>query len=108
MEVKEKKTGRYIARFLLFLLFMFIFDRGLYYLLNRMEKNFYPPKSDFEKHFEFYMADKSFSTLIFGTSRTYEGIHPAYFEEKLGEKAFKETFQGKGPKYNYYFYQLYK
>ena len=54
------------------------------------------------------MKDKEFSTLLFGTSRSYEGIHPCYIEEELNQKAFKETFQGKGPKYNYYFYQLYK
>jgi hypothetical protein len=72
-----------------------------------VEANFYP-KTEFEELFARYVSDKEFSTLIFGTSRAYEGIHPVYIEQELGEKAYKETFQGKGPKYNYYFYKVYK
>jgi len=102
-----KKILTYVAGVLLFLVCLFLTDRGLYYLINRMETDMYS-KNDFELRFEEYMQGKSFNTLIFGTSRTYEGIHPIYFEKYLGVKAFKEAFQGKGPKYNYYFYKLYK
>ena len=35
-------------------------------------------------------------------------IHPWYIQNQLGVKAFKEAFVGKGPMYNYYFYQEYK
>ncbi len=103
----RKRLKKYIAGFFLLALFTFLGDRGFYYLLFNIENSLYS-KNDFEVRFAKYMEGKSFSTLIFGTSRTYEAIHPIHFENKLGEKAFKEAFQGKGPKYNYYFYQLYK
>jgi hypothetical protein len=98
---------RYFAGFFLFILFLFLFDRLLFFLISTLETNVYK-KNKFEKRFENYLKENQFSTLIFGTSRTYEGIHPYYFEKELGEKAFKESFQGKGPKYFYYFYQFYK
>ena len=91
----------------MFILFLFLFDRGLFYIISNLEANFYQ-ESDFEKRFERFVKDKHFTTLIFGTSRTYEGIHPYYIEEKLKQNAFKESYVGKGPKYNYYFYKLYK
>jgi hypothetical protein len=72
-----------------------------------MESGFYA-KNKFEQRFEKYMQDRSYNVLILGTSRSYEGIHPCYFNEIPGIKAFKETYRGKGPKYYYYFYQLYK
>lgn len=72
-----------------------------------MEAGFYP-KKEYEKRFEAFVKNKRYTTLIFGTSRAYEGIHPYYIKKHLNQLAFKETFQGKGPKYNYYFYKLYK
>lgn len=105
--MKQKNIIKYIGGFILLFLFTFLCDRGLYYLLFNLETGLYS-KNDFEQRFAKYMEGKSFSTLIFGTSRTYEGIHPVYIEDKLGEKCFKEAFQGKGPEYNYHFYQLYK
>jgi hypothetical protein len=101
------KLKKALRGFLFFILFLFLFDRGLFFLISTLEAGFYS-KNKFEKRFETYVRDKSFSTLIFGTSRSYEGIHPYYFKKELGQNVFKETFQGKGPKYNYYFYQLYK
>jgi hypothetical protein len=103
----RKSVTRYFAGFFLFILFLFLFDRGLFFLISTLKTNVYK-KNKFEKRFENYLKEKHFSTLIFGTSRTYEGIHPYYFETEIGQKAFKESFQGKGPKYYYYFYQLYK
>jgi hypothetical protein len=35
-------------------------------------------------------------------------VHPATLQQALGVKAYKEAFQGKGPRYNYEFYQLYR
>lgn len=98
---------RYFAGFFLFILFLFLFDRGLFVLISTLKTNIYK-KNKFEKRFENYLKENHFSTLIFGTSRTYEGIHPYYFKREIGQEAFKESFQGKGPKYFYYFYQLYK
>jgi hypothetical protein len=105
--MKGKRIGKYAAGFFLFVLFLFLFDRGLFYLIYKAERNFYS-RNEFEERFEKYMEGKSFSTLILGTSRTYEGIHPVYLENALGERMFKETYRGKGPRYNYYFYKLYK
>jgi len=102
-----KGIKKYLGGFFLFILLLFLFDRALFLVIERVEAGFYS-KNKFEQRFKRYMKDKRFNTLIFGTSRTYEGIHPYYIEKILGQKAFKETFQGKGPKYNYYFYRLYK
>lgn len=103
----KSKARKYITGFLWVLFFLFLFDRSLFYLVSALEAGFYS-ESQFEHQFAAYVKDKQFSTLILGTSRTYEGIHPFYFEKILGQKAYKESFIGKGPKYNYYFYQLYK
>ena len=107
LSISSSKIRKFIAGFFLFILFLLLFDRGLFYLISNLEANFYQG-NDFEKRFERFVKDAHFTTLIFGTSRTYEGIHPYYIEEKLNQKAFKESYVGKGPKYNYYFYKLYK
>jgi hypothetical protein len=49
-----------------------------------------------------------YQVLVLGTSRTFEGIHPSDILEKTGARAFKEAFQGKGPRYNYEFYQRFR
>jgi len=105
--ISNSKIKKYTLGILLFLCFVFMFDRGLFFLLQYLESRYYTP-NQFEGTFSRYVGDKTFSTLIFGTSRTYEGIHPVYLKLHLGQAAFKESFQGKGPKYNYYFYKMYK
>lgn len=102
-----KGVKKYLIGACLFILSVFLFDRGLFYLLSALEKNFYP-RTEFEKQFQRFVKDKKYSTLILGTSRAFEGIHPYYIEKRLNRKAFKEACQGKGPKYSYYFYQAYK
>ncbi len=102
-----KKVWKYIGGFFLLLLFLFLFDRGLYYMIFRAETNMYS-QNKFEQEFEKYVTGKPFNTLIFGTSRSFEGINISLFERKTKHRAFKETFQGKGPKYNYYFYKVFK
>jgi hypothetical protein len=102
-----KKIWKYGAGFFLLVFFLFLFDRGLYYVIFRAEASMYS-QNEFEQQFEKYMSGKSFNTLIFGTSRSFEGINTTYLERKTKQRAFKETFQGKGPKYNYYFYNVYK
>ncbi|MCU0287374.1 MAG: hypothetical protein MUF15_13395 [Acidobacteria bacterium] len=103
----SKHLKKYIVGACVFLLAIFLFDRGLYFLLTTLENNFYP-RTQFEKQFEQYIKEKKYSTLILGTSRAYEGIHPFFIEKRLNQKAFKDSCQGKGPKYNYYFYKTYK
>ena len=107
LSISSSSVKKYLTGFFLFILFAFLLDRGLFLLIHNIEANFYT-SNQFEERFARFVEDKQFSTLILGTSRTYEAIHPVYLEEHLGQKAFKETFQGKGPKYNYYFYKLYK
>jgi hypothetical protein len=101
------KIKKYLAGFFLLMLFTFLFDRGLFLLLSNLEAHFYKPEN-FEDRFARFVKDKHYNTLILGTSRAYDGIHPYYIAKFLGQKAFRETFQGKGPKYNYYFYHVYK
>lgn len=107
MKDKKKKVSTYIAGFILLAVFVFLFDRALYYIIFHMESDFYS-KNKFEQRFESYMTNRSYNVLILGTSRSYEGLHPCYFNETPGIKAFKETYRGKGPKYHYYFYKLFK
>ncbi|MDY0296083.1 MAG: hypothetical protein RB296_02090 [Acidobacteriota bacterium] len=102
----SKITGT-IAVLLTFLAAFFLFDRGGHYLITRLESAFYG-EQDFKARFAEYVAEKEFNTLILGTSRTYEAIHPIYFRTLLNENAYKEAQFGKNPKYNYYFYKFFK
>ncbi len=96
------------ARTLLWLAaFLFLFDRGLTWLLARSEAVFYRDP-EYASQFREFMKDKSYSTLILGTSRTKEGIHPRYFKTILGQEAYREAGSGKGPRYDYFFYEFYK
>lgn len=49
-----------------------------------------------------------YEVLIFGTSRTFEAIHPADILEGTGARAYKEAYQGRGPRYQYEFYRRYR
>lgn len=98
---------RFLALLACFAAALFLFDRGIYLALRSAELHYYGD-NDFERRLSRYLTGRKFSTLVFGSSRTYEGIIPARIEKCLGQKIFKETFQGKGPKYNYYFYHAYK
>ncbi|MCK4889796.1 MAG: hypothetical protein KAS97_07680, partial [Candidatus Aminicenantes bacterium] len=54
-----------------------------------------------------HLQKNNYNPLIMGSSRTYEGIHPFLLDSKK-LNPFKWGFAGFGPKYNYYFYKLYK
>jgi hypothetical protein len=106
----KKQGKRAFPELLSFVLFLFLFDRLLFVMIKRAEWSFYnhiSPSSLSEKFSQISNKDE-YKILIFGTSRTYDGIHPAYIQNQLGIKAFKEAFVAKGPMYNYYFYQEYK
>lgn len=105
--ISSSKLSRAFAVSLTFLIALFVFDRGAYYLITRLESGFYG-EQDFKARFAEYAAEKEFNTLILGTSRTYEAIHPIYFRTILNENAYKEAQFGKNPKYNYYFYKFFK
>jgi hypothetical protein len=53
-------------------------------------------------------APSAYEWLILGTSRGYEAIHPALIQRELGARAFSEAYQGKGLRYQYEFYRLYR
>jgi hypothetical protein len=106
----KKQGKRAFPELLGFVLFLFLFDRLLFEIIKRGEWVFYNHISPFSlsEKFSRIKNKDEYKILILGTSRTYEGIHPWYIKNELGIKAFKEAFVGKGPIYNYFFYQEYK
>jgi hypothetical protein len=55
------------------------------------------------------LPDKSsYEVLVFGSSRAFEAIHPSAIERALGVRAYKEAYRGKGLRYAYEFYQVYR
>jgi hypothetical protein len=113
----EKGTvSYYVSGGLLFILLLFAFDRGLFYLVHSMEKNFYHKKDlrniffqkrDFNKKF-LDLPRGTYNTLIMGSSRTHRGIHPFYIHKRLNQNAFKIAKAKIRLKFNYYFYKEYK
>lgn len=98
---------RFLALLACFLAALFLFDRGLSLAVRVIERHAYG-SNDFEQRLTRYLSGRNYSSLILGTSRTFEGIIPAHLENCLGQKFFKEADWGRGPKYNYYFYQIFK
>ena len=101
------KFKRFGTGLLWLVLFLFLFDRGLYYLIVSAEGRFYHDPG-FTQRFGEFIKTKPFSTLILGTSRTFAAFQPYSFEKILGQEAFIEARSGKGPKYNWLFYEFYK
>ena len=103
----SSEVRRFAALLACFLAALFLFDRGLSLAVRDIERHAYG-ESDFERRLSRYVLGRAYSSLIFGTSRTFEGIIPAQLDNCLGQKFFKEAYWGRGPKYNYYFYRLFK
>lgn len=110
------KKKHYLVYTFVFILCLFIFDRGLFYIISAEERKFYKKKDfnlifsqkrDFNKQF-LKLPRGTYSTLILGSSRTYRGLHPLYIYKGLGQKAFKIAKAGKRSKFNYFFYKEYK
>lgn len=99
-----KKT---IIIVLIFFISLFCFDRILSFLIAYAENNFFN-QNLLEKPLRKYLKNKEFNTLLLGTSRTYEGIHPENLKEIKEMKIFKNAYVGHGPKYNYFFYKMYR
>lgn len=106
----KKRYKKVLGELLGFCALLFLFDRLLFIVVQRGEDSFYMHYSPYSLSDKFSTITKKneYQALIFGTSRTYDAIHPWYIRKHLGSKAFKEAFVGKGPMYNYYFYQEYK
>jgi hypothetical protein len=90
----------------IFLFFLFIFDRGLFFVIQKLEFGFHK-KQIFRRNF-IKFPPGTYSTLIMGSSRAAQGIHPLYIYRTLGQKAYKAMRNATGPKFNYYFYREYK
>lgn len=85
---------------------LILFDRLFAYLIFECNHYFFKDNS-FEERLTSHLQEHDYNALILGSSRTYEGIHPSLIKnEKL--HPFKWSYSGFGPKYNYYFYNLYK
>lgn len=99
-----------VFELLVFVMLLLLFDRLFFLLIKEMESAFYRQNTTYSLKDKFAMISKKsdYKILILGSSHTYDGIHPFYFWNLLGIRAFKEAFIGKGPMYNYYFYQEYK
>lgn len=114
--MKNKKHKQYLLGGLAFLLLVLVFDRGLFFLMRRLEAGTYKKQSlkqvffqrrDFNKQF-LELPKGTYNTLIMGSSRTHRGIHPFYFYKRLKQKAFKIAKAKIRLKFNYYFYIQYK
>lgn len=110
------RIKKYVFRFIIFLLFLILFDHGLFYIIQSIEKNYYQRQNfkkifwqrrDFNKNF-MKLPKNTYNTLIMGSSRTYRGIHPYYIYKRLKQKAFKIAKAKISVKFNYYFYKEYK
>lgn len=101
---------RALYRLALFLLFLLAFDRLLFLGLRAAEEAYSrrTVAATLQEKFAAVRDRDEVRVLILGTSRAFEGIHPAWIRKRLGVRSFKEAFVGKGPKYNYFFYQEYK
>ncbi|MEN8222066.1 MAG: hypothetical protein ABFR36_02300 [Acidobacteriota bacterium] len=89
-----------------FILFILLFDRLFTYIIFEYNHLFFS-SSNFETKLTEHLNGNEYNAILMGSSRTYEGIHPDLIKsEEL--KPFKWSFAGFGPKYNYYFYKLYK
>lgn len=101
---KRRRAWRFAFWLLLSLL---VFDRLFFWLFLRAEAVVFRTAS-LEQKLRNLPDKPAYEILVFGTSRTYDAVHPRYLRDRLGRTAYKEAFQGKGPYYNYLFYKLYR
>lgn len=104
---QRSSPRRVVVAAIQLVLFLFVLDRGLYRLIVAAENSFFPDPG-YVARFKEYTKGKSYDTLILGTSRTCEAVHPAYFAADLHQTAYKEAYAGRGPRYNYLFYHFFK
>jgi hypothetical protein len=103
----ERPWYRYLLALAVFFASLLVFDRALFKVFSWVESAAYrtydlPAKLD-------ALPDKAgYKILILGTSRTFEAIHPALILRDTNVRSYKEAFVGKGPRYFYHFYQLYR
>jgi hypothetical protein len=86
---------------------LFGFDRLAVIALDGASRRF-EPRGAVEEKLAGLRNKADYQILVLGTSRTFEAVHPALIARALGIKAYKEAAKGKGPRYNYEFYRLYR
>ena len=92
--IKSKFTIRKIIfLIILSLLIFFVLDRAVYLLFKSVSTPFYKKPFRYSATEKISSQAKNFyDTLILGSSRTKQGIHPWYLNKHLGLKAFKNSF----------------
>jgi hypothetical protein len=95
------------ASLALFATSLFVFDRAASAGIDRIYRWV---EGESQLHEQLVgMQDKSaYGVLVLGSSRAFEAIHPSAIERELGVKAYKEAGKGKGLRYAYEFYRLYR
>ena len=104
---RSSSPRRAAAALVQLVLALFLLDRGAYRLIVAAENSFYSDPG-YIPRFKTFAKDKAYDTLILGTSRTYEAVHPVYFSRRLKRNAYKEAYFGRSPRYNYHFYRFFK
>ncbi len=106
---KKYSSLRIALLVFLSLLLFFVFDRVTYILFEDISTPFYNRPNQNSVDEKINPKIKNFyNTLIIGSSRTKQGIHPWYLKEYLGLNAYRNARAGQYLKYNYNFYKLFK
>ncbi len=101
---------RKISLFLLLIFFFILFDRAAALLFRELNYSFYS-KTKIKRNIfgKAKIIKKDFyDTMIFGTSRTKDAIHPLYLSDSLGIRAYKEAKPSRYPRYYYHFYKKFR
>jgi len=108
--ISKTQMKRKIYLILLFLIFLFLFDRGAALIFRELNFSFYShtsvKKSVFGKRE--VIKKNYYDSVIFGTSRTISAIHPLYLYRHLGIKAYNAAKHDRYPEYYYLMYKRFK
>ncbi len=109
--ISNFKLGKFRIIFLILfsITIFFILDRSIYIVFRHISGKFYdrPPQNSINMNIG-KIEKKFYDTLIMGSSRTRQGIHPLYLKENLGIKAKKIAASGKYPRYHYRYYKIFR
>jgi hypothetical protein len=94
------------AALALFVASLFVFDRAASAALDRLYL-WVEGESQLHQQLAAIPDKRAYQVLVLGSSRTFESVHPSAIE-RLGVKAYKEAGKGKGLRYSYEFYRLYR
>ena len=108
LSFKKNKLKNIFIYFIILIILIFLLDKLLFFSFLNFEIIYYNKNNTFQNDFKKEFSKIKYDTLLFGSSRTYEGIHPIYLNKHLGISVFKDAYQGRGPRSSYYFYKLYK